>query len=167
MTNLEFKEVTSDEDIRDVADTAKGIWHEWFPDIISEEQIDYMVEKFQSFDALKSQISEEGYHYFAVKLDGLTAGYYGICKKADGSLFLSKLYLKKEMRGKGLASLMFKEVKRFARRNGCEMIWLTVNKGNAHAISVYKHLGMRIIREEVTDIGGGFVMDDYVFGIMV
>jgi ribosomal protein S18 acetylase RimI-like enzyme len=116
---------------------------------------------------MKAQIAEQGYRYFAVKIDGEAIGYYGVCKKEDGSLFLSKLYLRSDMRGKGLASLMFKEVKRIARECGSETIWLTVNKGNTHAISVYKKFGMRLIREECTDIGEGYVMDDYVFGYCV
>ena len=44
------------------------------------------------------------------------------------------------------------------------MIWLTVNKHNNGTIAVYKKFGMKIIRSQVTDIGNGFVMDDYVFG---
>lgn len=44
------------------------------------------------------------------------------------------------------------------------MVWLTVNKHNDPAIEVYRHWEMKIIRSEVTDIGNGYVMDDYVFG---
>ena len=29
--------------------------------------------------------------------------------------------------------------------------------------NLYEHLGFRKVREQVTDIGNGFVMDDYVF----
>ncbi len=167
VTKLEFVEAATDEQLHRLADLANEIWHEFFPGIITEEQIDYMLEKFQSFDAMKRQIAEEGYHYKMLFVDGVPLGYFGICKKPDGSLFLSKLYLKSSARGKGLASIMWKEIKHIARQEGCEMIWLTVNKGNTHAINVYKHNGMRVIREECTDIGNGFVMDDYVFAFYV
>lgn len=167
LMTIEFAEVTADDDITELAVLADGIWHEFFPGIISQEQIDYMVEKFQSFGAIKEQISEEGYRYFLVKIKGEAAGYFGICKKEDGSLFLSKLYLKKEWRRKGIASLMFKEIKRIAKQSGCEKIWLTVNKGNSHAIAVYEKFGMRVIREQCADIGCGYVMDDYVFAYLI
>jgi ribosomal protein S18 acetylase RimI-like enzyme len=168
MTRLDFDEVKNDTDIGELAVLADGIWHEFCPTIqLSAEQIDYMVEKFQSFGAIKSQIESEGYRYFLVKLDGKAVGYYGVCKKEDGSLFLSKLYLEKSVRRKGLASLMFKQIKRIARQEGCEKIWLTVNRHNDHAIAVYKKFGMRIIREECTDIGSGFVMDDFVVAYYV
>lgn len=170
--SLRFEEYTTDEQLTALADAADKIWHECFPGIISDGQIDYMVEKFQSFDAMKRQIAEEGYHYFAVVIDEVIAGYYAVAERSAGKLYgkglyLSKLYLRADMRRKGLASMMLREVKKYARREGCELIWLTVNRENVHAIEVYKHFGMRLLREQKADIGGGYYMDDYVYGLMV
>jgi RimJ/RimL family protein N-acetyltransferase len=39
---------------------------------------------------------------------------------------------------------------------------LSVNKRNTKAITAYKRNGFAIVESVVTDIGGGFVMDDYV-----
>lgn len=167
MINLRFREYTEDEDIERLALLADEIWHECFPDIISDQQIDYMVEKFQSAEAMKRQISEEDYRYFAVEIDGSPVGYYGVAPYDDNTLFLSKLYLHEKWRGKGLARLMYKEIRKIARSQGREFIRLTVNKNNVHAINVYKHMGMIVIDEQCTDIGEGFVMDDYVFGRML
>lgn len=167
MVTLRFEEYVSDEQLRELSELADVIWHEFFPGIITDAQVDYMVEKFQSFAAMKKQIAEQGYHYFAVVIDDVAVGYYAVAKQQDGSLYLSKLYLRADMRRKGLASMMFREVKKYARKEGIELIWLTVNRHNLHAIEVYKHLGMRLLREEKFDIGSGFVMDDLVFGIMV
>ena len=174
MIRLDFIECVSDEQLTELSAMAYDIWREFFPAVISTEQIEYMLEKFQSPQAMIKQTAEEGYHYYMVKVGSEQAGYFAVCKKDTGmklmpenALFLSKFYLKKEMRGKGIASLMFKEIRRIARKEGCELIWLTVNKGNEHAISVYKKFGMRIIRDQTADIGSGFVMDDHVFGIMI
>ena len=167
MVSLRFEEYTTDEQLAALAELADVIWHEYFPDIISDAQIDYMVEKFQSFEAMKRQTTEQGYHYFAVVMDEVPVGYYAVAKQSDGSLLLSKLYLRADMRRKGLASMIFREVRRYARREGIQLIWLTVNRGNTHAIEVYKHFGMRLLREEKFDIGGGFYMDDEIYGIMV
>ena len=41
-------------------------------------------------------------------------------------------------------------------------IWLTCNRNNTSSLEVYKHLGFEVVREEVADIGNGFVMDDYI-----
>ena len=75
VTKLEFVEAVTDEQLHRLADLANEIWHEFFPGIITEEQIDYMLEKFQSFDAMKRQIAEEGYHYKMLFFDGVPLGY--------------------------------------------------------------------------------------------
>ncbi len=41
-------------------------------------------------------------------------------------------------------------------------LWLQVNKRNTDAIGFYRSAGFEVIREAVMDIGGGFVMDDYL-----
>ena len=46
--------------------------------------------------------------------------------------------------------------------NMLQGMYLTVNKYNEHAIDVYKHYGFKIVDSVVTDIGNGFVMDDYI-----
>ena len=44
---MELRICSCDADIRALAALATEIWHEYFTAIISKEQIDYMVEKFQ------------------------------------------------------------------------------------------------------------------------
>lgn len=145
-----------------LAELASEIWHEFFPCILSPEQIDYMVEKFQSRPAMEKQMAEGYEYYFINSEDGAHLGYLGICEEGE-RLFLSKLYLKKECRGKGLASLAFDFIDGLCGERGLKELYLTVNRHNEGAIAVYKAKGMKVIREQVCDIGRGFVMDDYVF----
>ena len=161
----EIVKLTADDQLRANAELAAEIWREHFRGIISDGQIEYMLEKFQSFEAMKEQIKNEYYEYYGLFTDGKQQGYFAVADKGDGTLFLSKLYLRKEQRGKGLASYMFEEIKRIARRHGLSSIWLTVNIHNDSSIAVYRHWGMEIIRDQVTDIGKGFVMDDHVFSL--
>ncbi len=49
-----------------------------------------------------------------------------------------------------------------ARALGAPAVWLQVNKRNERAIAAYLRAGFQIEKEAVFDIGGGFVMDDYV-----
>ena len=41
---------------------------------------------------------------------------------------------------------------------------LTVNKNNSKAIAFYEAMGLEKMSELRTDIGEGFVMDEYVMG---
>ena len=100
---LTYQPVT-DADIEALAVLATEIWHEFFPGIISVEQVDYMVEQFQSAPALRRQLAE-GYRYELVYADGEPIGYIGVHPEED-LLFLSKLYLKKQYRGRGCGGKM-------------------------------------------------------------
>lgn len=154
-------QVKTDEQLKALAEKANIVWHEFFPCILTEGQIDYMVEKFQSYDAMKNQMENDGYEYYFITADDIILGYTGIKKEAD-RLFLSKLYLLKENRGKGYASEAFKFLINYCKENGLKSIYLTVNKQNEHTIAVYKKKGFEVIDTQVADIGNGYVMDDYI-----
>ena len=155
---IEVKKVTN---IRDLAQLTSEIWHEYWVKILSPEQINYMVEKFQSEEAITKQIAEENYTYFYIEQDNNIAGYIGLSKKED-YLFLSKLYIKKEFRHQGIGTQVFEFIKDFALKYNYKKIILTVNKYNSNTIKAYNKWGFKEIDSVVTDIGNGFVMDDYI-----
>ena len=63
MKSINIVECKNEDDLKEVAILAEKIWHEFFPGIISEAQIDYMVKQFQSFDAMQDQVKHQQYHY--------------------------------------------------------------------------------------------------------
>jgi len=151
----EFKKA---EDIKELAQLASKIWHEYWPVILTPEQIDYMVEKFQSEHAIKEQITNENYTYYFIEEDDENVGYFGLSDKTD-YVFLSKLYIYRPYRHKGLGSKAFEKIKTLSQGR---KIRLTVNKYNQNTISAYKKWGFEIVDSVVTDIGENFVMDDYI-----
>ncbi|XOV93575.1 MAG: GNAT family N-acetyltransferase [Bacteroidota bacterium] len=156
---IQFTHVKTDREISIAADLAKTIWTEYFTPMIGEKQVSYMLEKMQSFGAMKQQVTD-GYHYFLIQNKIESIGY--ICvKPGDNGLFLSKLYLLNQERGKGTGRQALGFIEKKAREFGKRKIWLTVNKGNHGTIEAYKKWGFKIVDSPVTDIGGGFVMDDY------
>ena len=160
--------VTTDEQLHRLADIATAIWHECFPGIISEEQIDYMVGRFQSYDAMCRQIENENYQYFFICDGEEIAGYTGFrFEPEDKRMFLSKLYLRADQRGKGLSSAVIDMLQDICRREGLERIRLTVNIHNHQAINVYKHKGFVVAFDQKADIGSGFYMDDHVMELTV
>ncbi len=167
MSKINFTEAKTQAQIEAAAALADEIWHEWFPSLLTAEQIDYMVDKFQSVRAMNEQTANEGYKYYLMLKGGERIGYTAIRPDSDGRLFLSKLYIKKEYRGNGYSKEAFEFLKSFCRENGLNAIWLTVNKHNQTAIAVYERCGFRKIGEGVTDIGKGFVMDDYYYQLDV
>lgn len=160
--SIEITKVKYFPELRQIAELADKIWHECFVGIISNGQIDYMVEKFQSLNAMTEQIENQHYSYFAVRKNGELCGYIGVKPEEDDRFFLSKLYLHKNSRGKGISSLMLAKVFDEARKIGKKRVYLTVNKHNDRAVAVYKKIGFVTVDTAVTDIGNNYVMDDFI-----
>lgn len=166
MDNVMFQRAADDSDLVAIANLADEIWHQHFQAILSPEQIDYMVEKFQSYPALKSQVEEEGYEYYQTLVDGTLAGYIGIHPETD-ALFLSKLYLHKDYRGRHIATQAFHFLTDLCKKRGLKKIWLTCNKHNDSSLAVYHHLGFQVTDTQEADIGNGFIMDDYIMTYVI
>ena len=143
---MTIREIESGSDIMEVNKLAGLIWHEAYRGIVSREQIAYMIERFQSVRAITEQRA---------------VGYCGV-QPRDGRLFLSKVYLLHEVRGQGRFRQMLEYLRGLCREVGARTIWLTVNRRNERVIGAYRRAGFREVRAQVTDIGGGYVMDDYV-----
>jgi ribosomal protein S18 acetylase RimI-like enzyme len=75
---------------------------------------------------------------------------------------LHKLYLLPELHDRGLGSRLLQQVEGEVRTGGARRLILSVNKRNIKAITAYKRNGFVIVESVVTDIGNGFVMDDYI-----
>ena len=161
MEVLTFIPVHTPEAVSHTAALADEIWNEHYASILSAEQIRYMVDTFQSVKAIHKQLAEQEYRYYLLKADDKILGYTGVQPK-DGRLFLSKLYLRQAARGKGYARRVLAFLSGFCEGAGLSAIWLTVNRHNTDSIAIYQRLGFMKIREQVAEIGNGYVMDDYI-----
>lgn len=160
MAKIEFKRVMDNTEINILAQKAYEIWHEYFPGIITVQQIDYMLDMFLAPNSIQREM-KEGYEFYLLYGDDVFVGFTVLKPEAD-RLFISKLYVDKKHRGQGYGSSMFEIANKIAVKNNLNTMYLTVNKYNTPAIEVYKHKGFEIINEVTTDIGSGFIMDDFV-----
>ena len=156
---MRITEVKDDHQIEAVASLAEEIWNQHFIPIIGKQQVDYMVEKFQSVPAIKAQL-KEGYQYYLFDCAKGYFGYTAVLPRGK-ELFLSKLYIKKSRRGKGYGRQALAFIESLAATQDKSMVSLTVNRNNISTIKVYDKMGYKISGELVKDIGNGFVMDDF------
>ena len=161
LSEVKILPVTSPTRKMAVVSLAQIIWNEWFPSIISQEQVNYMVEKFQSMPAIDEAITEKGYEYFLMILGDTPIGYMGVAPD-DGALLLSKLYLMKPFRGQRRSNLFFDKAEEVAKEKGFTKVRLFVNRHNYNSVRVYLRKGFRIVDEVKTDIGEGFICDDFL-----
>jgi ribosomal protein S18 acetylase RimI-like enzyme len=140
---------------------AAEIWREHYPSIIGAAKVEYMLQKFQSTEALMAQI-KEGMQLFWINYEGEHAGYAAIKRQENMYLFVSKFYVHKRYRGKGIGKSAMKWLNAQAAEMHLDGLELTVNKNNDSAIAFYEALGFENTFSQKVDIGGGFYMDDYV-----
>ncbi len=154
-----FVPVLSEHEATIVENLAREIWTEHYNPIIGSEQVEYMLERFQSGEAILQQITL-GILYFLITADEEVVGYIAVHPKSD-ELFLSKIYVRSDQRGRGYGkkAVQFAETLAHARR--LNKIVLTVNKNNVDSIRAYEKMGFKNTGSLVQDIGNGFVMDDY------
>ena len=157
---MKIREVCGEADIRRMTKVAEVVWREANVAFCTPEQVEYMIEMFQSYEAVSGQLVH-GYRYFLVEEDGEILAYFGVQPQGE-RLFLSKFYILKEHRGKGIFSMGLEFMAELCREQQLDTIYLTVNRNNTHACEVYLHKGFKIAEEAVADIGCGFVMDDYI-----
>ena len=157
---MKIREVCGEADIRRMTKVAEVVWREANTAFCSPEQVEYMIEMFQSYEAVSGQLVH-GYRYFLVEENGEILAYFGVQPQGE-RLFLSKFYILKEHRGKGIFSMGLEFMAELCREQQLDTIYLTVNRNNTHACEVYLHKGFKIAEEAVADIGCGFVMDDYI-----
>ena len=164
-TRPDGKEIirVTEADLPAIAELAGVIGRACYPGIISHAQIDYMLARMYALEVLHEEIRSQGIRYDRLLVNGELAGFaaYGPTSE-PGVMKLHKLYLLPEMLGRGLGSRLLQHVEREVRAGGARRLTLSVNKRNARAIKAYQRNGHVIAESVVTDIGGGFVMDDYV-----
>lgn len=159
---LSFRPATRDDIpiLRKLADT---IWHACYADMLSRGQIEHMLAWMYAAETLERQMERGVAWELALDAEGAPVGFLSTTHDAaSGRMELNKLYLLPALQGRGNGQAMLQRVLVKAAAAGASEVHLRVNKGNRRAITAYERAGFRIRESLVQDIGGGFVMDDFV-----
>lgn len=148
------------EELERFSEFACEVFIDYYRDMIGEQQARYMTGLFLSPAEMK-QLQEQGALFRSIVIEGKYAAYCEYIPEKD-RLFLSKLYVDKKYRGQGLGRILFDDCLNYAKDNDLKAVYLTVNKNNTHSYDIYKHLGFKVTDAVVSDIGQGYVMDDYI-----
>lgn len=147
------------QDYQKIDALADCIWRAHYIPLVGKPQVDYMLDKFQTAKAIEEQV-KRGLEYYKLIYDDITCGYLAIKNETD-ALFLSKLYILSNYRGKKIGKTAISFIEEKAKTYQLKKIRLTVNIDNTNSIKAYETLGFKNVGSIVADIGGGFVMDDY------
>lgn len=161
----------SSEDLQTIHDMAQVVFRHTYRDILSPEQMEYMMDMMYSMPNLYRQL-EEGHQYYLAYDKESPCGYVSV--QYDGTdpagievFHLHKIYVMPDAQGKGVGLKLFRTVEDHVRREAAGVsarIELNVNKFNS-AVDFYRHIGMRVLLEEDFPIGNGFYKTDYIMGL--
>ena len=148
-------------DIAAVIALAGVVWRHHYPGIISMEQIDYMLAQRYTPAIILAQMQSGDAWWEQALLGGRMIG-FAQYELHGRSMKLDKLYLHQDFQRQGYGGRMLAHVEDAARRRGADAVRLNVNKHNLKSIAAYRKNGYEVVETAVVDIGGGYVMDDYV-----
>lgn len=150
-------------DIPRLSALAAEIWRRHYADIISAGQIEYMLRQRYDSGAVREELQRKDLWWDQLLVGGEMTGFasYFLTGNA-GEMKLDKLYVHHNHQRQGYGGMLLDRVLGIASAHGCDTLTLAVNKNNCTAIAAYQKYGFRIVDSVVKDIGGGFVMDDYV-----
>ncbi len=154
----------TEKDIPLIQDLAKRSWENAYAEILSREQMKYMLENMYSETEISLHLKNPNYHYYLVfdEVLNLFDGFLGYENHYENQTTkLHRIYLVPESKGKGLGKKTLEFLNEKVKKSGDSRIILNVNKYNS-AKNFYKSQGFEIYKETVIDVGNGFVMDDFL-----
>ncbi len=161
ITDIDFQPAGKDE-IQTIYELAQEIWREHYPNIIGAETVEYMLKLMYSPKVISCDM-KSGLEYFLIKVDADNAGYFGIREeKEEAKLFISRIYIRKEFRGKKIGHKAMDFIYSIARKRNLSEVYLTVARTNENSVAFYKSCDFTISGAICKDIGDGYVMDDHI-----
>ena len=151
-------------DIPLIQDLAKRSWENAYAEILSQEQMEFMLDTMYSETEISEHLKNSNYYYFLVfdENSKVFDGFLGYENHYENQTTkLHRIYLVPKSKGKGLGKKTLEFLNEKVKESGDNRIILNVNKYNS-AKSFYESQGYKVYDEGVFDIGNGYVMDDYL-----
>lgn len=158
---IETVQLTKD-DVFLVNQLAHDIWPDAFKEILSKDQIEYMLDWMYNVNTLVEE-AQTGHLFYIVKEHGIAQGFIGLEPNFPdiGMLRIHKLYMLPSCQGKGMGRVLLNKAIDVAFDLDLTSIHLNVNRFNK-AAKFYKYCGFEVIGEEDVDIGRDFLMEDFI-----
>lgn len=138
----------------------KEIWSEFFS-FETPEKFNYILD-FINIDNIKSEINNENFCYYFVNYKNKNVGFV-MCEKSENSLNLSRFYIKKRFRRKGIGKEIFGKIIDIARKEDFKTIILFCDIKNKEAIKLFLKLGLIKTQILARYIGSGFYSEEIKF----
>lgn len=152
-----------------IQDLARRSWENAYAEILSNEQMEYMLSTMYSVEEIGNHLQQPNYHYYLIQDETHDSfeGFIGYeTQYEEGTTKLHRIYLVPESKGKGLGKKALEFLNEKVKESGDKRIILNVNKYNS-ARKFYESQGFSVYNEGIFDIGSGYVMDDYLMEMLI
>ncbi|WP_163401167.1 GNAT family N-acetyltransferase [Flavobacterium fluviatile] len=151
------------EDITKIQKIAHTTWPITYGQILTKDQLDYMLDLIYSDEALTGQMEKKEQLFYLISEDETILGFIGIEHNYQSQAItkIHKIYLLPETQGKGIGKKVIEEIQKLALENHSTSLSLNVNRFNT-ALGFYKNIGFEIKEDVNIEIGNGYLMEDYV-----
>lgn len=147
-------------DIPFIQDIAYKTWPVAYGEILTPEQLSYMLEQIYSTAALEQQM-HDNQHFFLALQNFEPMGFAAFSPFDAITHKLHKLYVLPNIQKMGAGKKLLETVETSAKSMGATKLQLNVNRLNK-ALTFYTANGFKIIEEMDIPIGNGFYMNDYI-----
>lgn len=161
--NVEVK-MLDDADLALIEKYSPEIWKATYSEILSEDQIEFMLNLSYSLDSLIDQKSS-GCVFFGFFSGQKFIGFTSLFPKTEDILRIEKIYLMPENQGKGVGRYSINFIKDFAGKKGFKILELNVNRNNK-ALNFYQKQGFKIIQEIDIPLNK-YILNDYVMQLSI
>lgn len=157
----------TDENFNAVKAIAEEVWPIAYGSILSQEQLDYMMEMMYSVASLQKQAAANK-QFILANENETPVGFASYEFNYDGAskTKIHKIYILSNQQGKGIGKKLIDYITQQALENNQKAVVLNVNRNNS-AQHFYQKLGFEIKSQEDIDIGNGYLMEDYVMEISI
>jgi ribosomal protein S18 acetylase RimI-like enzyme len=166
MGKIEIRDaVTGDERI--IHDLAWATWWKAYGDIISDEQIRYMLELLYNEETLRRLIDQREQQFVLLCAGDRPEGFAAYAARPeDPTVYkLHKLYVHPDCQGKGYGRRLLDEITSRLVAQKVSVLDLNVNRENP-AFEFYRSLGFTVLRQEDIPMGT-YWMNDYVMRLHI
>ena len=146
-----------------IRDLAYKIWPSTYGSILSEIQLDFMLDKFYHLDYLANQLENQNQVFLLIEDNFEYLGFcsYEINHQNTNKTKLHKIYVLPETQGKGIGKMLLNHVEKLALESQNPILLLNVNRSN-NAQEFYKKQGYTVVKTIDIEIGNGYLMEDFV-----